>query len=406
MAVFTYAARDDAGTLVQGDVTATSRDEAARMLRSEGKFIVRVEPKTAAGVRVRSKSAPASRGGKFNPADLIFFTNQMAVMVDTGVSLSESLEASVHEGNSPAFAKALETVIEQINAGTEFSAALAEHPKIFPDLYVSLIKASEASGKMGPILERLAVYLERRHELRKKLKGAITYPIVMCLFALGTTIFLVSYVLPKFAKIYAGREDALPAITKALLGFSDFIVAYGLYILAAVLPAAVGLYYYIRTPAGRVKFEKFQLAIPLIGPLLHKTYLARSLHTLGTMIQSGVSMLDSVQLTINVCGSRVYEQMWRDVTERVERGQQISEALADNKNVPKSILKMIGAGERSGRIGMVMERAAGFSEAELNIAIKTLTSLIEPTIVAFLGVVVGGLVIALLLPIFTISKAL
>ncbi|MFQ5501204.1 MAG: type II secretion system F family protein, partial [Phycisphaerae bacterium] len=188
MAVFTYAARDDAGTLVQGDVTATSRDEAARKLRSEGKFIVRVEPKTAAGVRVRSKTATAPRRGKYNPADLIFFTNQMAVMVDTGVSLAEALEASIHEGNSPAFATALDTVIEQINAGTEFSAALAEHPKIFPDLYVSLIKASEASGKMGPILERLAIYLERRHELRKKIKGAITYPIVMCLFALGTTI--------------------------------------------------------------------------------------------------------------------------------------------------------------------------------------------------------------------------
>ena len=409
MAVFTYAARNDSGAVVEGEITAASQAEAARMVRGEGNFLVRIAPKGVhRGAAAAAKPSRTARvfGEKYRPDDVIFFTNQLAVMVETGVSLADALAACVHAGNSPRFARALDRIIDKINGGSEFSAALADHATVFPPIYVSLVKASEASGMLGPMLERLAEYLEHQRDLRKKIKGAVTYPIVMFVFAIGVTIFMMAYVLPKFGAIYAGREDKLPVLTRWLMAVSRGLTHYGLYLLGILIAGAVGLLFYFRTPEGRRKFEALKLRLPLIGPLFHKTYLSRSLQTLGTMIQSGVSVLDGVRLTAAACGSIAYESMWNQVNERLETGQQISEALADHPHVPRAINKMLSAGERSGRIGPVMERVARHCEAELNAAIKTLTSLIEPAIVMFLGVVVGGLVLSLLLPIFTISKVL
>jgi type IV pilus assembly protein PilC len=410
MPVFTYAARDDAGVEVKGEVTAGSQAEAARLVRGEGHFVYRVDPKgSREAVRtqaVRRAARPKMFGERYKPDDLIYFTNQLAVMVDTGVSLADALDGCVHEGNSPRFARALNGVMQKVNAGSEFSAALADHPGVFPSVYVSLIRASEASGAMGKMLERLARHLEDQREMTRKIKGAVTYPLVMFIFAIGVTTFLMTFVLPKFAAIYSGKEDMLPTITRALMWFSDAIVAYGPYALGVVLVVVVALVFYFRTPAGVRKLDTMKLRLPLVGPLFRKAYLARSLHTLGTMIQAGVSMLDSVRLTAGACGSLTYQEMWIRVNDRLEQGQQISEALSNNRYVPRAINKMLSAGERSGRLGLVMQRVAKHCEADLNLAIKTMTGMIEPAIVMFLGVVVGGLVLALLLPIFTISKTL
>lgn len=412
MAVFKYLARDDGGRQVEGEVTASSTSEAARIVRGEGKFVVKLTPKSAARGApgresgARKPAAPRAASNRYRPDDLIFFTNQLAVMIETGVSMSEALEACVHDGNSPRFARVLDEVIERVEGGGEFSASLAEHPDVFPSIYVSLVKASEASGMMAPLLRRIADHLEAQRDLKKKIKGAVTYPAVMFLFAIGVTVFLLTFVLPKFNNIYAGREDKLPVITRYLLSFSDFIVVGGPYLLGGLAIAVGGLVWYLRRPEGRLKLESLRFRVPLLGPMYHKAYLSRSLRTLGTMIQSGVSMLDGVQLTAASCGSRRYEQMWHSIGERLETGQQISEALDDFENVPRAVRKMLYAGERSGQLGKVMERIAIFCEAELNAAIKAFTSMLEPAIVMFLGVVVGGLVLALLLPIFTISKAM
>lgn len=423
MPKFAYVARDQAGVAVKGQIDAASANDAARAIRAEGKFIIKIEPFSG---KSASNSKPSSRDGsarasikkgkkgasagivgdKYKPDDLIFFTNQLAVMVETGVSLSEALDACVHEGNSPRFAKALDGIIESVRGGSEFSAALMEFPKVFSPLYVSLIKASEASGMMAPMLRRMGNYLETQREMRRKIKSAVTYPIVMFVFAIGVTIFMMTFVLPKFTAIYAGREDKLPVLTKFLLKFSDLLMAYGLYALGVIIAGGVGAFFYFRRPEGRMRLERIKLGTPLLGKLFHKTYLTRSLRTLGTMIQSGVSMLDGIRLTAGVCGSPQYERMWNTVHERLESGQQISEALAEHQQIPRSINKMLGAGERSGQLGVVMERVANFCDSELNTAIKTMTALLEPAIVMFLGVLVGGLVLALLLPIFTISKAL
>jgi len=411
MATFTYIAKDETGATINGTIAAESQAEATRAIRREGKFVIRIGQGGAASI---AKSTPSAMAGmkipsareRYKPEDLIYFTNQLAVMMDTGVSLAEGLQTCVNDTNSPAFARALDGVIADVTAGQTFSSALTKHPRIFPVVYVNLVKASEATGAMGPMLQRLANFLEHQRELSAKIKGAIAYPIFMMFFACGVTAFLLAFVLPRFATIYAGREDKLPAITRYLMGFSDLLVSYGLYALAAMVAGGIGGFLYIRTPAGRLALERLRFRLPLLGPLLHKACLARSVRTLGTMIQSGVAMLESVQLTAGVSGSRHYHAMWTGVHDRLETGQQLSDALADHREIPKPVNKMIAAGERSGRLGQVLERVANFVEMELNGAIKTLTSMLEPAIVIFLGTVVGGLVLALLLPIFTISKAM
>jgi len=411
MATFTYIAKDEAGATINGTIAAESQAEAARAIRREGKFVIRIGQGGAASMDRLAPSAaagPVASTGrqKFRPEDLIHFTNQLAVMMDTGVSLADGLQTCVNDTHSPAFARALDAVIEDVIAGQTFSSALTKHPRIFPVLYVNLIKASEATGAMGPMLQRLADFLEHQRELAAKIKGAVAYPIFMLFFAVGVTGFLVAFVLPRFATIYAGREDKLPAITRYLMAFSDLLISYGLYALGVLIAGGIGGYFYLRTPAGALALERARFALPLIGPLFHKTCLARSVRTLGTMIQSGVAMLDSVQLTAGVSGSRHYHAMWTGVQDRLESGQQLSDALAERSEIPRPVNKMIAAGERSGRLGVVLERVANFVEMELNGAIKTLTSMLEPAIVIFLGTVVGGLVLALLLPIFTISKAM
>lgn len=411
MPTFNYVARDDSGGSVEGDVTAPTEMDAARALRSEGKFIVRISEAggkdgKAGKRRAKRASGPSLLGDKFKPDDVIFFTNQLAVMLDTGVSLSEALESCLHESNSPRFDRALRGVIEQVNGGGEFSTALGVYPRVFPAIYVNLVRASEASGTMADMLLRLADYMEHQRDMTKKIKGALTYPTVMVVFAIGVTIFLMTYVLPKFTAIYKGKEDVLPALTRFLMAFSGTLVNYGLYGLGVLVGAGIGAFLFLRRPSGRLWAESMRLKLPLIGPLMHKTYLTRSLRTLGTMIQSGVSMLEGVHLTAKSCGSYQYEQMWKIVNGRLETGQQLSESLADREQIPKVVYKMLGAGERAGKLGPVMNRVANFCESELNNSIKAFTSLLEPAIVMFLGVVVGGLVLALLMPIFTLSKAM
>lgn len=411
MPQFAYTARDDAGQIVEGDIKAESELDAARTLRADGRFVVRVERSDGRRPAGRSAAPTRERGSglfreKLAPDDLIFFTSQLAVMVETGVSLPEALDSCLDDGNSPAFQRALQGTIEQVKGGAEFWTALSAHPRVFPPIYTNLVRASEASGTMGPMLGRLADYLEQQRDTIKKIRGALLYPLIMIVLAIGVTIFLMTFVLPKFAAIYAGKEDALPILTRYLMAFSDALVVYGPYLLVAGVGIGTALAFSLRRPENRARLESFKLRLPLIGRLYHKTYLARSLRTLGTMIQSGVSILEGVQLTALACGSLEYRKMWETVNERLETGQQLSEALADQPQIPKAVNKMLGAGERSGRLGSVMERVAGFCESELNTALKTFTSLLEPAIVAFLGIVVGGLVLALLLPIFTISKAM
>lgn len=407
MPQFSFVARDSSGAIARGTIAASSPTDAARMLRGEGKYPVRVEP-----ARLRNQpeshaaAPPRLRGGKFRPDDVIYFTSQLMVMLETGVSLAEALAGCRSPKNSPRFAAALDDVIEQVESGNRFSVALAAHPRVFPQLLVSLVKASEASGQLALMLQRASDYLVDQRELSKRIRGAVTYPIAMLIFAAGVTVFLMSFMLPKFATIYAGREQALPAATRILLKTSDMLRNGGIFIGPAALAAVVSAVVHFRRPAGRRQLDWLKLHLPVFGPMFHRSCMARSMRTLGTMISGGVSVLDAVELTQSAAGNLTYERLWQRVGEELQHGRQISDVLAESPLVPSPMTQMVRAGERSGKLGPVLERIAAHAATELAISIKAATAMIEPVIITVLGAVVGGLVIALLLPIFTLSRTM
>lgn len=423
MPTFTYVARDNAGARVQGQLSAANSIEAAKLLRNEGKFVVslsagatpqpagRVIPPNpagaaASGVPAGAPPQPGFFAAKPKPVEVRNFANQLSVMLETGVPLNDALDTCVDAKNTQAFAAVLNDVIAQVQGGTTLSAALARHPRVFSNLFVNMVRASEASGQLGRILRRIADFLTNQHEMSRKIKGALAYPAVMLVMAIGVTIFLMTFVLPKFANIYAGREDKLPVITRFFMGMSHGLRTWGPWAgggLVALI--VVGIIYY-RRPASRAVMDAIKLRLPLLGGLFRKTYLARSLRTLGSLVQAGVSMLDAVELTGSAVSNAVFSKLWATVHERLNHGQQLSDCLMDSSLVPRPVTKMLGAGERGGKLGPVMDMVATHCEEEVATDVKTVTSLIEPVIVMFLGIVVGGIVIALLLPIFTLSKAM
>jgi type IV pilus assembly protein PilC len=405
MQQFAFVARDASGAMAQGTVAAASAADAARMLRSEGKYPVRVAPAVAKAAAAAGSVPGIHFRERFRSEDIIYFTSQLMVMVETGVSLADALRSCRGPKLSPAFARSLDKVIEDVEGGSRFSVAMASHPRVFSPLLVSLVRASEASGAMAAMLLRANEYLVAQRDLAKKIRGAVTYPIAMLLFACGVTVFLMTFVLPKFAAIYAGKETALPKATRILLSLSEQIRSAWPYALGVLLMAAGTLAWHFRTSRGRRHLDWIKLHVPLIGRMFHRAYLARGLRTLGTMINSGVTMLEAVELTRAACGNTLYEELWSGVHDEIQHGKQISDVLDGHPYVPPSIVQMIRAGERSGKLGPVLERVSTYCESELAVAVKSATAMLEPIIITVLGGVIGGLVIAMLLPIFTISRA-
>jgi len=354
-----------------------------------------------------SARAPAATVGpkkKVKKDDIIFFAAQLAVMVDTGVPLAEALDA-IADGTDHAGMKALVGQLSgEVKSGTEFSAALEKHPKVFSTLFISLMRASEASGTMGPMLQRVSDYLTSERDTRKKIKGAMIYPACMLSFCVLVVVALLIFVLPRFEKIYAGKGATLPAPTRILLGMSNGLVNYWPFVLIGLIGTVTGLYFYIKSEGGRLLLDKLRITTPLIGTMYRKACLARSLRTMATMVSTGVSMLDGLEITAEVAGNHYYAEIWRGLASRVTEGSTLSEELMFCKLVPRTITQMIAAGERTGKLDVVMNRVADYCEGDLGVAVKSITSMIEPVMIIVMGLLVGGIAMALLLPIFSISK--
>ncbi len=399
---FAYQARDSSGQATSGVLTANDLADATRLLRRDGKAIVSLKPEKEAPARGQG----FSMGGRHTVKrdEVIFFCTQLAVMVDTGVPLADSLDCII-EGTQPGGMRdLLLEVCEDVKGGLAFSDALEKHPKAFNTLFVAMVRASEASGTLGAMLQRISEYLEQDRDIRKKIKGAMTYPICMFAFCIVVVIGLLLFVLPRFEKIYQGKGALLPLPTRVLLGMSGFVVGYWPLLLVGVAAAGAGVFLFARSEEGRRVFDRMKLSIPVLGSMTRKASLARSLKTMSTMISTGVSMLDGLQLTSEVSGNYYYGQVWRTVASRVEEGATLSEELANQPLIPKPITQMISAGERTGQLGPVMNRAAGFCENDLKVAIKTVTDMIEPIMIVGMGIIVGSIAISLLLPIFSVSK--
>jgi len=402
---FAYQARNGNGELISGILAAEDESVASRLLRNDGKFVVRINPtREAADDEPVMTLEQAARRVKRD--EVIYFTHQLSIMVQTGVPISEALESVAEQAASTHFRAILEDVTHTVNTGSSLSVALDKHRKVFPSLMISLIQASEASGTMGQMLERISTYLTKERNTIKKIRGALIYPLFMLVMAIGVTVFLLLFVLPRFSKIYEGRGAALPLPTQILISTSDWMVNYWYVWTGAILTFILACLYLRTIPVGRRLFDHLKLNTPVLGTLFSQLYITRAMQTMGTMINAGVPMLDMVAITKRVTHNVYYEDLWDQVDTRLQQGSQLSEAMYDSPLIPKTISRMIRSGEKAGRLGQTMERIAEFTENDFDETVRRSTQFIEPVMITFMGLLIGSVAISLLMPIFSIGKVM
>ncbi len=409
---FAYQARDHKGQLANGFIAAASLIDATKLLRAEGKYIIDIKPARASATNPTDATDAAvdlesvGKNTRVKRDEVITFTMQISVMVDTGVPLSESLHALSEQAFSDTFVAVLKTIDQEVTGGKDFSSTLEKFPRIFPKYYISLVRASEISGTMGPMLRKLSEYLVSQRDMTKKVKGALIYPGFMLVMSVSVTIFLLTVVLPKFTAIFASRKAALPLPTLILMGISHSLLAFWYLWVAGAVLLAVGIMLILKTERGRRFADLAKLNMPIFGNMFHKLYLSRSLSTMGTMITSGVQVLDCLAIVKDVAGNHYYQMLWEEVRTKVQNGSQLSEPLLKSPLIPKSVAQMITSGEKTGELSNVLTRIAAFMEEDLRTAIKTSTQFIEPVMIGLMGIMIGGVAIAMLMPILTISRVM
>jgi type IV pilus assembly protein PilC len=402
MARFLYQARDGNGELATGMISASDMEEAGQLLRTDGKFVVRLSPVNDADLD--SPVTVAARARRVRRKEVILFAHQLAVMIETGVPLTDALQCAADQAHEPAFKAVLQDVILQVQAGGEFSAALRKYPKVFPSVMTSLLRASEMSGTMSTMLDRISTYLAKEEQTIRQARGAMLYPCFMMVMALGVTIFLLAFVMPKFAAIYDSRKAVLPAPTQILLMISNGLVNYWYIWLCAAAALVVGVIVCRRTTGGKRFIDWLKLHIPIMKRLYMQLYITRACRTMGTMISAGVSMLDMIAIIKQVTNNAFYADLWDEVDDRLRQGAQLSEPLFHSPLIPRSIAQMVYSGEKSGQLGKVMNRVADYTEIEFDQTVKAVTSMIEPVMVAVMGSIIGFIAISLLLPIFSVGR--
>ena len=392
---FDYKARDPLGKTHDGSIEAANVDDATQQLRRDGFQILSIEERRSSGGLL------AKRVSK---QDLIYTTSQLAIMVDTGVTLSTALDGILSQEENPTLKRVLGDLKSQVEAGEDFSRALERHPKLFDHTYVSLIRASESTGAMAEMLDRIATYLRKEVETRGKVKSAMAYPMVMMSVAIAVTIFLLTYILPKFTPMFSRKGIELPLPTTVMMAVSETMLNFWYLWILGIAAVIVAFVYTLRTDAGRSAWDRMKISLPLFGPLFRKVSISRSIRTLGTMLSSGVPMLESLRLTSEVAGNVHYRELWLRVEDRVTGGCQVCDALTGDPLFPSTLVQMITSGEATGQLDKVLEKVSNFYDQEVEASIKTTTSLIEPVMIAVMGVVVGGIGMSMLLPIFSLSK--
>lgn len=392
---YRYRVRDPQGKVHDGRMEASSVEAAAQQLRKTGLAIVTLDDEDDdVGLLPR----------RISKSDVIYTTSQLAVMVDTGITLTSALNGMIEQEENPSLRRVLNDLRTSVEQGDDFSSALVRYPRLFDRTYVSLVKASEATGSLGEMLDRLAAYLRKEMENRAKVRAAMTYPGVMLVMAVAVTIFLMTFIMPKFTPLFNRPGMKLPTPTIVLMAISYGLMTYW-YAWVGGTGALVGGYLYARrTERGRKVFDWLRIYAPVIGPMYRKVAISRSVRTLGTMVASGVPLLESLQLSAEVSGNYYYEALWKEVQRDVTTGNQIHEALSRSRLFPRMLVQMIRAGEETGRLDEVLAKLSDYYDQEVETALRTVTSLIEPLMITVMGVIVGGIGMAIMLPIFSLSS--
>jgi type IV pilus assembly protein PilC len=391
---YQYRVRDPMGNTHTGSVEAASVEDATGQLRRDGFQVLDLDEAGDDSLFPR----------RISRNDLIYVTSQLAIMVDTGITLSTALAGIVEQEPNPTLRRVLRDLKEEVEGGQDFSTALARHPNHFDKTYISLVRASEATGTLGPMLDRIATYLRKEVETRSKVRAAMAYPTVMMVLATGVTIFLLTYILPKFTPLFKSKGTQLPKPTLMMMAISDAMLHYWYLWLIAVVAVVAGFLYGRRTLAGRKILDWLKINVPIVGPMFRKVTISRSIRTLGTMLASGVPVMEAIRMAGDVSSNYYYEQLWANVLDEVAGGKRICEILQGNPLFPRVLVQMIAAGEDTGRLDQVLEKVSTYYDGEVETSLKATTSLIEPIMISVMGIVVGTIGLSLMLPIFSLSK--
>jgi type IV pilus assembly protein PilC len=391
-----------------GTVVATSAEEVSARLRAEGQFVFEIDesPMRVFADLDERQIRRNEAAKRVRREDVIAFCQQLSVMLETGVPLSEALDAFRRQTARPEFRQVLEVLADDIDSGEPLSAAMEKWPRVYPGMMISLMKASEASGTMATMLGRVGDYLGKDRRTIKQIKGALGYPLFMMASGVAITIFLMSFVLPRFARIYEQREASLPAPTKFLLSISEFLTTQYLWYGPVTVFLLIALVIWVKRPLGRRMLDWIRLHLPGIRTMYTHLYVTRVTRTMATLLSAGVNVLDVIDICRGVTGNVYYNDLWNSMERGVREGRQISDAVFKSSLVPPNVASMIAAGERSGQLSEVMEKISEFSQEELDGSVSRVTTYIEPIMIVFMGVVIGGVATALLLPIFNMGRVM
>src|SRR6266849_850448 len=400
MITFSYQARDASGRIVSGIQDALNEDNAVTSLMSRGLMVLSLQKKAAAA-RSRKKTWSVKE------TDLVLFTRQLATMIEAGISLVQGLTA-LYDQCDPKRQRSLRHVVSdvttRVQGGETFHESIAKHPRVFNRLFVSMVKAGESGGLLAEILDRLAGFVEASARLRKKVKSAMTYPVIVVCIAFAITTFLIVKVVPIFAEIFKDFGAKLPAPTQFLIDVSDFVRGNWYFLIVGTGATIFGVRTFLRSKHGKQLSDRWRLKLPVFGPLVQKICMSRFSRTFAQLIRSGVPILEVLDIVGATSGNHVIETSVRAVSQDVETGDNLSTALSKQPIFPPMLLRMVSAGEATGKIDAMLEKMADFWDEEIEAMLDALTSLIEPMLIVFLGLIVGGIVITMFLPIFKLNE--
>jgi type IV pilus assembly protein PilC len=394
---FAYKARDNNGKLTEGMVEAP--DEKAAIARLRGQRLSVTEIKAGGKSGKQGK-----KGGKIDNKDVVIFSRQLSTLVSSGVPIVQGLTILSEQAEAPNFKLVLGALRSDIEAGLSIADAMKKHPNAFTELYVAMIRAGEVGGILDTILERLSAYLEANEALKAKVKAAMMYPIVVFSAAGLITIFLVVFVIPIFKDIFAGFGAELPFITQMLINISDFMRSKILYMLPIIGAGVWGVKRWMKTEKGQWKVDELSLKLPIVGILLKKVAIAKFSRTLGTLIKSGVPILQGLETVAKTAGNKVIEAAIDNSQKSIKEGGRISDPLKKANIFPPMVIQMISVGEETGGLDNMLTKIADFYDQEVDTAVKGLTSMLEPLIMIFLGIVIGTIVIAMFMPMFSLGE--
>ncbi|MBI5490585.1 MAG: type II secretion system F family protein [Deltaproteobacteria bacterium] len=397
MTTWSYEARTRTGELRKGSVDAPNQDAALAKVRGMQLTPIRVKK----SVRL----ADISIGSPVTIKDLVIFTRQFATMIDAGLPLVNCLEILGNQTENKRFGKIILNVKETVEGGSNLSDAMHQHPRVFDELFTNLVAAGEAGGILDTILNRQAAYLEKTAKLRRQIKGAMTYPVIVLCVAIGSVAAMLLKVIPTFQRLFKdfGAENELPGPTQFVIDLSQGFARWAPFVFVGLIAIIVLFVFFYRSPRGKMIVHRFLLLLPIFGPLIRKIAVARFTRTLGTLLSSGVPILDALEITARTAGNVVVEKSIRYARERISEGKTMAEPLSQAKIFPGMVVQMIAVGEQTGALDQMCSKIADFYEDEVDVAIGALTSMIEPLLMVFIGGAVGGMLIAMYLPIFGIA---